>query len=732
MKTFFKALLLSGIFSVILTSGVTAQLIEKPEIDDLQLPTVTPMTQKDITPWLYLGIYGAYNLNLFTADFQTLPGYMTCSPGYKEGAGKGYSGGILGEYALNDMFGVEARLGYTMLDGDLTRRGLIGNIKDVQNPDGVVEVQTDNILQANLPAFVFEPMLTFRLIPRLSTRLGASFALMSKGTFEYREEVAVPENIVFLNGDATRNGQSGDIPEQTSLLTGLTVGAGYDFPVARNIFITPEARYTLYFNNISSVNWKVSSVQLGAAIKYAFMPAPEVQVIRDTVYLRDTTVVATIGIPTERTTLQSATDRTDETFADNYMLVRTTITEKYLREVPKLADFYAEIKATGISPDGSRQPQPTIVVEETEWEELFPLLPHVFFDEGESDLNDSRLHVLKESETAGFSEQNLPLATLGVYSELLNIIGSRMKANPSAKITLTGTNNTLGAEKNANLSKARAEAVKNYLTSAWGINANRINIEVRNLPLAPSNNATADGQAENRRVEIKSANYEIIKPVRKEEIVRTATPPLIELEQRAGSEAGLKTWEVRVEQGGQVLRTFKNDIPAVPEVLRWRIDEEPVPRLEEPIRVSLSVTDGTGEAKTAETLLKVQQLTIKKKRFELQNDKRVERYSLILFDFDKAELGAENTLIAEEIKRRIEPNSTITIAGYADRQGENEYNRQLAMRRAQATQKALGLPDGRVVLKGIGSDVLLFDNDIPEGRSYSRTVQVIVETPVTE
>jgi outer membrane protein OmpA-like peptidoglycan-associated protein len=415
------------------------------------------------------------------------------------------------------------------------------------------------------------------------------------------------------------------------------------------------------------------------------------------------------------------------------MLLRTTVIEKYLREIPKIAAFNVQIKATGIAPDGTRQPQPTIVVEETEWEELFPLLPYIFFQEGKSNLDESRQNLLKAGETGGFSEQNLPLATLGVYGELLNIIGSRMKANPSAKITLTGTNSNTGQEaQNINLSRARAEVVKQYLTNVWDISENRIIIETRNLPQTPSNNTKEDGRVENRRVEIKSSLYDIIQPVRKQEIMRTATPPLIELEQQASSEAGLKSWEVRVEQGGQVLRSFKNDIPAVPEVLRWRIDEAPVPQLEVPLKVSLHATDATGETKSAETLLKVQQLTIKKKRFEKINDKRIERYSLILFEFDKAELGLENQKIAEEIRKRLEPTSTITIAGYADRMGESEYNRQLAQRRCEATQKALGLPDSRVVLKPIGSDVLLFDNDIPEGRSYCRTVQVIVETPIIE
>jgi hypothetical protein len=31
-------------------------------------------------------------------------------------------------------------------------------------------------------------------------------------------------------------------------------------------------------------------------------------------------------------------------------------------------------------------------------------------------------------------------------------------------------------------------------------------------------------------------------------------------------------------------------------------------------------------------------------------------------------------------------------------------------------------------LEAVGSDRLLFDNDLPEGRNYCRTVQIVVET----
>ena len=51
-----------------------------------------------------------------------------------------------------------------------------------------------------------------------------------------------------------------------------------------------------------------------------------------------------------------------------------------------------------------------------------------------------------------------------------------------------------------------------------------------------------------------------------------------------------------------------------------------------------------------------------------------------------------------------------------------------SLSRADAAAQALGIPVKEAV--GRGEKELLYDNDLPEGRYYCRTVTVIVETPV--
>jgi hypothetical protein len=37
-----------------------------------------------------------------------------------------------------------------------------------------------------------------------------------------------------------------------------------------------------------------------------------------------------------------------------------------------------------------------------------------------------------------------------------------------------------------------------------------------------------------------------------------------------------------------------------------------------------------------------------------------------------------------------------------------------------------------MVTNAVGSDRLIYDNNIPQGRGYCRTVQITIETPVME
>ena len=85
----------------------------------------------------------------------------------------------------------------------------------------------------------------------------------------------------------------------------------------------------------------------------------------------------------------------------------------------------------------------------------------------------------------------------------LNAIAAYLNSNPAVRLYVVGhTDDTGGFELNLTLSKARAEAVVNYLTENFGVTKPRL-MPLGAGPMAPkSTNSTDNGKKENRRVEL--------------------------------------------------------------------------------------------------------------------------------------------------------------------------------------------------------------------------------------
>jgi OOP family OmpA-OmpF porin len=88
------------------------------------------------------------------------------------------------------------------------------------------------------------------------------------------------------------------------------------------------------------------------------------------------------------------------------------------------------------------------------------------------------------------------------YEPILDEAVSTLKAKPEIKVVIVGHTDSIGtAEYNMNLSKQRAKAVFNYFVSK-GIAASRLQAIGKGLTDPIASNATADGRAMNRRVEL--------------------------------------------------------------------------------------------------------------------------------------------------------------------------------------------------------------------------------------
>lgn len=369
-----------------------------------------------------------------------------------------------------------------------------------------------------------------------------------------------------------------------------------------------------------------------------------------------------------------------------------------------------------------------IRIEEFSSAESFPLLPYVFFEQSSSSLP-TALHLQSPGDTAGYNERDIPAETPAVYAEMLNIIGARLRQYPTATLRITGTADERTPEESAALGRRRAESVQLYLGSVWGIDKTRLPVVGRGLPAIPSNPTLPEGAAENRRVELSASDTRIVAPVRLGDVSTVITPPQIEVALDARPRRLVTHW--RLTMSNESGSGFFADSGAVlPKNIIIPSDLLLPMQNRNDVAIRLVGTDSLGRTGNTERSLPVRRVTLQQKREQRIQDKLIERYSLLLFDFNQAKLNEDHRTVLQSIARAITPQARVIVSGYTDLVGEETYNAQLAEQRATAVAAELrkNAPNANIIVEAIGESDL-FDNNTPYGRFYSRTVQITIEKP---
>ncbi len=686
------------------------------------------------------GIYGGINLNSHTADFYKLKGIPNCCPNFESGDGIGFNAGLLIEYKLINDLWLGGRLGIMTLDGVLTKEEATMIILET----GPAEGKFEHKITGSFFNLGFEPTVIYNPFGGLLFSAGARFGLNMTKNYEQVETITEPAGfgtfIDSLGNDTrsrTRNDLSGDIPDAISFQIALLGTISYELPLNRDgsLLLAPELSYYFPVSElVENTNWKVTSLRAGIAIKYSPIPKPPKEEI-----FRQEYHIDTISIESEIITENTFKSGVENIYTSENKTDREIITTETIRRTDTL--FYPQkykldgtITAVGVDSSENEIENPVFVIEEFISNRLDPLLNYIFFADNSSKLPD-RYIPLTKNETQHFQIDSMYRNnTLEIYYNILNIICERLTLYPDSKITLIGCNSGIGDEKNnKGLSQNRAETVRNYLVDIWSISSDRITLNTRNLPEKASTPIQeTDKEQENRRVEIYSDNYKILEPVFIEKIDRSANPPIARFKLKANAEAGLSNWKLEAYQSDSPGDKFvKSGKETVPESIDWKLEDfqKIIPKTALPIKYKLELEDKKGNPKTIPNkTLPIDVITVQEKRKERIGDYEIERFSLILFDFDKAAIEGNNKNIIDFISSRIKPESEIEIYGYTDRTGDDEYNLKLSENRARATKRSLGLKDA--VSQGIGEQKLLYDNELPEGRFYCRTVQIEVKTNV--
>ncbi len=641
------------------------------------------------------GFYAGGMLLSQDADFTKLPGVQSCCYSFDSGAGTGFELGALYYSPISTSLAWQAKLGFSYYMSDFNKTEVIGNAYDYNynTIDALSEFQLDVsmlILKLN-PSLVFRP---FTNPFYVNAGLEAGFILTSG--YEHTETLLSPSIAKFIDGSRTRSSE-GSVEDMMFPFLAVKAGLGYDLPLSSSLLMSPEAGIGFNLNNIvKNYSWRIHALPY-LSVSFRFVePEPE-----------------------------SAPPQTPP-----------PPVEPPPPLPPELPGLDAEVKAYYLTKDMKESDLELVQIQEFLTRKIHPLLNNIFFSENSSDIA-TRYNRIAKSETVEFSDEKFfNRNTLDVYHDILNIIGHRLRKNPKADITIVGCNSDENLEKgNTALSARRAETVKKYLVDVWDINPKRIKTETRNLPKQPSNMEDKDGVEENRRVELYSNSNDVFEPMTIRDTTVETTPPVLKFKITSNTKAAIREWTVRTYQQDKELKSFTGK-GAFPSVLDWDMakEKEYLPLFNQAIYYKISILDEYSRTwESTPKKLEVEALTAKNKYLAIEKglnykDKEVDVFSLMSFAFNSADLNREHRAILTLAKEKITDSSRIQIKGYTDRVGDELHNRQLSMDRAMSTAAALNIDQKYV--SGLGESEPLFDNNLPEGRFYNRTVYITIENPV--
>jgi|GEM_PF-6521035 len=261
---------------------------------------------------------------------------------------------------------------------------------------------------------------------------------------------------------------------------------------------------------------------------------------------------------------------------------------------PGDSHFMASVNLFNTDPHAPDSSVATVRLQRSGYELYTPLLPFVFFD-GESDELPER-YVRIARETADTTTRIVingrePVA---IYQNILNILGQRMRDEPSASITLAGAANS------DDLRRARARRVRQYLHEIWGIDTSRMAIDTVLW------SGCSQGMTE--CVRIIPSRAALLAPVVSTWLIQDHIMPGIGLARKIQSRFGVREWNIIISQGDRDLLRLDHDdemsaeISAVLPASRLKLDSDAV----ESLTARLHITDFAGSTFTVEDELGLQ------------------------------------------------------------------------------------------------------------------------------
>lgn len=639
-----------------------------------------------------LGVIAGATLNVPSAEFRQLGEFPSCCPTFSGGSGVGFQFGGWMNRPLSQSLSIIGRLmiSYDAVGFSYDERSFVADVRDTPR---VVPAIFRHELSARQAHIVLEPLLAVGISSRGQFKVGPRIGVPVSSTFEQTETLAEPADFgSFLNTGRIWIRNTGDIPATPLASVALTGALGWTFPLnaTQSVHMMPEVSFSYALTPVSQgADWYPHAVRLSVGIGWS---AP---------------MMTKEPVETPPKTEPSAP---------------ATITEvaaKPDQSPPKIS-----LEILGVNDDGTTTKNPVINRREIFVRTLHPVLGNVYFDEGSSKIPQRYIDGIARAQ-----RDTLSLTPLEALHGELSIIASRMRRHQKARLRVGGMTANNLRDQGADLARRRAESVRRQLIEL-GVEPDRIDL-VTGTSLFPATRASDSAQKplaieENQRVEVSCSEFAVMAPITVGTTDVTVWPSRIRVVDTVSSPT-LAEVQSDVSIGAARLSVPRQKATSLSS---GDVDVSTLvsPTSSTSLDVRVSAKDSAGRQSTQKITVPIRQQLMAKWRAERSVDLFIERYGLVLFDFNNAGLGEQHRQIIDIIRSRITPQTTVSIIGMTDIMGSDEYNRELSLRRAKEVARALGVSSATI--DGKGETIPQFPNQLPEGRASNRTVVIELKTKV--
>ncbi len=400
-----------------------------------------------------------------------------------------------------------------------------------------------------------------------------------------------------------------------------------------------------------------------------------------------------------------------------------------------------EVDFVGIFSQGTLQKYvpANVLVSSEIYETKVPLLPFIFFDYSKFEIPKRYFSLSNFYDFDYGSLKNKSI--LEVYYNVLNIVGYRLRNNIGSSITIVGCNSNIGEEQeNLHLSRQRANSVASYLSQIWEINPERIKIETGNLPASPSNPRIPEGNSENQRVELRSEEPDILAPIILLDTSLTFYPNSIRIFAKLSHRPD--TFQCKIVLSTNKLDTLRKTIVSpldsfdLDVVSLINLSNNSIPIID----IELNFVQSSNPNKIYRKIISLPIVYSEIRELNLDKEKIV----LPPFNFNASKLNSHQIEFLKIFRDKFYKAKKITLVGHTDIIGDKDYNAKLSSDRVNSVAEFLlkefllggkDLPNenaasNSIILfekEALGETRTPFDNKFPEGRFFSRTVEIIFE-----